>query len=218
MTGADRADRADRADPVALAVALYLDGCDDPDGGYSAHSRWPCRPDLPPGRRVALVGANGAGKSTVAAVLLRFCELSAGAALLNGDDLASFAADDVRSVVGGCPQDPHLFSTTIRDNLRLARPDATDEQLEAAAARARLLPWILSLPRGWETPAGTGGAAVSAGERQRLALARALLADPALLILDEPTAHLDPPARPGAHRRPAARHRGPFGLAHHPRS
>ena len=96
----------------------------------------------PPGRRIALVGANGAGKSTVAAVLLRFCELSGGAALLNGHDLASYAADDIRSVIGGYPQDPHLFDATIRDNLRLARPSATDEQLEAAAARARLLPWI----------------------------------------------------------------------------
>ena len=151
--------------------------------------------DLPPGRRVALVGANGAGKSTVAAVLMRFCELSGGAALLDGHDLAGYAADDVRSVVGGCPQDPYLFDATIRDNLRLARPGATDEQLEAAAERARLLPWIRSLPRGWDTPAGTHGAAVSGGERQRLALARAFLADPALLILDEPTAHLDPPTR-----------------------
>lgn len=151
--------------------------------------------DLPPGRRVALVGANGAGKSTVAAVLLRFCELSAGVALLDGHDLAGYSADDVRSVVGGCPQDPYLFDTTIRDNLRLARADATDEELEAAAARARMLPWIVSLPQGWDTPVGTHGAAVSGGERQRLALARAFLADPALLILDEPTAHLDPPAR-----------------------
>ena len=148
--------------------------------------------DLPPGRRVALVGANGAGKSTLAAVLLRFCDLSAGAALLNGHDLASFAPDDVRSVIGGCPQDPHLFNATIRDNLSLARPGATDQELEAAASRARLLPWITSLPQGWATPVGTGGAAVSGGERQRLALARAFLADPALLILDEPTAHLDP--------------------------
>jgi ABC-type multidrug transport system fused ATPase/permease subunit len=142
-----------------------------------------------------LVGANGAGKSTVAAVLLRFCELSGGAALLNGHDLASYAADDIRSVIGGCPQDPHLFDATIRDNLRLARPGATDEQLEAAAARARLLPWITSLPHGWDTRVGTRGAAVSGGEQQRLALARAFLADPALLILDEPTAHLDPDAR-----------------------
>jgi ATP-binding cassette, subfamily C, bacterial CydC len=151
--------------------------------------------DLPPGRRVALVGANGAGKSTLAAVLLRFCELSSGAVLLNGHDLSSYAADDVRSVIGGCPQDPHLFDATIRDNLRLARPGATDEELEAAAARARLLPWIRSLPYGWDNPVGTHGAAVSGGQRQRLALARAFLADPALLILDEPTAHLDPAAR-----------------------
>jgi thiol reductant ABC exporter CydC subunit len=151
--------------------------------------------ELPPGRRVALVGANGAGKSTIAAVLMRFCELTGGAALLNGHDLASYAADDVRSVIGGCPQDPHLFNATIRDNLRLARPGATDGELEAAAARARLLPWIRSLPRGWDTPVGSHGAAVSGGERQRLALARAFLADPPLLILDEPAAHLDPASR-----------------------
>jgi ATP-binding cassette subfamily C protein CydC len=151
--------------------------------------------ELPPGRRVALVGANGAGKSTLAAVLLRFCDLSSGVVLLNGHDLASYAADDVRSVIGGCPQDPHLFDTTIRANLRLARPGASDEELEAAAARARLLPWIRSLPQGWDTRVGTRGAAVSGGERQRLALARAFLADPALLILDEPAAHLDPESR-----------------------
>jgi ATP-binding cassette subfamily C protein CydC len=150
--------------------------------------------DLGPGRRVALLGPNGAGKSTVAAVLLRFCDVAGGTVTLGGADLASYAADDVRTVIGGCPQDPHIFDATVRDNLRLARPGAGDAELAAAAAQARLLPWIESLPRGWDTRVGARGAALSGGERQRLALARALLADPDLMILDEPTAHLDPEA------------------------
>jgi ATP-binding cassette subfamily C protein CydC len=151
--------------------------------------------DLAPGRRVALVGPTGAGKSTVAAVLLRFCDLSGGIATFDGEPLPAFAADDIRTVIGGCAQDPHIFNTTIAGNLRLARPAATDEQLGAAAARAGLLPWIESLPLGWDTPVGAYGAAISGGQRQRLALARALLADPALMILDEPTAHLDTGSR-----------------------
>jgi ATP-binding cassette, subfamily C, bacterial CydC len=151
--------------------------------------------DLSPGRRVALVGPNGAGKSTVAAVLLRFCELSAGTATLCGHDLASYDADEVRALIGGCPQDPHVFDDTIAANLRLARPGASDEELTDAARRARLLPWISSLPLGLQTRVGARGAAISGGERQRLALARALLADPAVLILDEPTASLEPATR-----------------------
>ena len=151
--------------------------------------------DLPPGRRVALTGPNGAGKSTVASVLLRFVDVTAGTITLNGQDLASYAADDVRTRIGGCPQDPHIFDASLRDNLRLARPGASDQQLAEIAARVRLLDWIESLPRGWDTPVGAHGAALSGGQRQRLALARALLADPALVILDEPTAHLDPGTR-----------------------
>jgi thiol reductant ABC exporter CydC subunit len=151
--------------------------------------------DLDAGRRVALIGPSGAGKSTVAAVLLRFCELSGGSATLEGEALSAYAADDVRTVIGGCAQDPHIFDTTIAGNLRLARPSATQEQLASAAGRAGLLPWITSLPLGWGTPVGAHGTAISGGQRQRLALARALLADPPLMILDEPTAHLDPGSR-----------------------
>ena len=151
--------------------------------------------DLLPGRRVALTGPNGAGKSTLASVLLRFAELTSGKVTLNGHDLASYSADEVRTRIGGCPQDPHIFDASLRDNLRLARPGATDEQLAEAAARVRLLDWIESLPLRWDTPVGAHGATLSGGQRQRLAVARALLADPDLLILDEPTAHLDPGTR-----------------------
>ncbi len=147
--------------------------------------------DLQPGRRIALVGPNGAGKSTVAGVLLRFRDLASGSATLNGHDIAAYVADDVRHVIGGCPQDSHVFDTTIGANLRLARPAATDDELANAAERARLLAWVRSLPSGWDTPVGAHGTAMSGGERQRLALARALLADPALLVLDEPTGSLE---------------------------
>jgi ATP-binding cassette, subfamily C, bacterial CydC len=153
--------------------------------------------ELGPGRRVALVGPNGAGKSTVVAVLLRFCELSAGRATMGTSDLSEYASDDVRSLIGGITQEPHIFDGTVAANLRLAKPDASDEELAEAAGRARLRSWIQTLPDGLETRVGARGATISGGERQRLALARALLADPAVLILDEPTANLDPETRNG---------------------
>jgi ATP-binding cassette, subfamily C, bacterial CydC len=107
---------------------------------------------------VALVGPAGAGKSTVAAVLFRFADLSAGTVTLNGRDLAAYDPDEVHAVIGGCPQDPHIFDATIRANLLLARPGASAAELAGAAREARLLDWIESLPLGWETPAGTRGA------------------------------------------------------------
>ncbi len=156
--------------------------------------------DLPPGRRIALVGPNGAGKSTVAAVLLRFQDPTSGSATISREfghpeDLSAYKADDIRQVIGGCPQDPHLFDTTIAENLKLANPTATDSDLRQVCHQVGLAPWLKSLPVGLDTPVGQNGSAVSGGQRQRIALARTLLANPRVIILDEPTANLDRTSR-----------------------
>ncbi|MEV7211982.1 thiol reductant ABC exporter subunit CydD [Kitasatospora cineracea] len=148
--------------------------------------------ELAAGRRIAVVGASGSGKTTLAQALLCFVEPSAGAVLLAGrTDTRELAGEDVRRVVGLCAQDAHVFDSSVRENLRLARPDADESALRAALARARLLEWADGLPAGLDTMVGEHGARLSGGQRQRLALARALLADFPVLVLDEPAEHLD---------------------------
>ena len=147
---------------------------------------------IAPGRRVALVGPSGAGKSTVAALLARFLDPDDGHITLGGEDVRSLRRRDVRSVVSLDGQDAYLFSSTIRENVRLARPSAGDDAVEAALRRARVWDLVASLPDGLDTFVGEDGARLSGGERRRIALARSFLADAPVLVLDEPTAHLDP--------------------------
>jgi thiol reductant ABC exporter CydD subunit len=147
---------------------------------------------IPTGARLALVGDSGAGKSTVVRLLLRFMEPDTGRIVVGGTDLGTIGGPAWRSTVAWVPQRPHLFDATVADNLRLGRPDATDAELRAAAEAARADEFIARLPRGYNTPLGAGGRRLSGGQRQRLAIARAILRDARLVLLDEPTAHLDP--------------------------
>jgi len=149
--------------------------------------------DLVAGQTVALVGRSGAGKSTLAEVLLRFLPYQAGSITLDGLEISDLKGDEYRRVVGLVSQDAHIFDTTLEENLRLARRDATPAQLRSALARTRLLDWIEELPDGLQTRVGAQGASISGGQRQRLALARALLAEFAILVVDEPGEHLDTP-------------------------
>ncbi|MCX5082788.1 thiol reductant ABC exporter subunit CydD [Streptomyces sp. NBC_00401] len=145
------------------------------------------------GRRVAVVGPSGSGKTTLAQVLLRFLDAGEGTYTLAGQDAYGLEGDAVRRLVGLCAQDAHLFDSSVRENLLLAKKDATDDELREVLAAARLLEWADSLPDGLGTLVGEHGARLSGGQRQRLALARALLADFPVLVLDEPAEHLDLP-------------------------
>ena len=147
---------------------------------------------LEPGRRVALVGPSGAGKTTVTNVLLRFLDPEKGRVTIAGRDIRELRQHDVRRTFALAGQNAHLFNSTIRANLSLARPTATDAELEDALQRARIGEWVASLPDGLETLVGEEGTKLSGGQRQRLTVARALLSDAPVLVLDEPTAHLDP--------------------------
>ena len=184
------------AHPVALAPVAGALRVRDLRSRYPGQVRWALAGldlDLGPGRRVAVVGPSGAGKSTLAGVLLRFLPYESGSVTLDGVEIARLDGDAHRRVVGLLAQHAHVFDSTLRENLLLAKRDATDEELRTALAAVRLLDWTERLPDGLDTEVGERGARLSGGQRQRLAIARALLADFPVLVLDEPVEHLDTP-------------------------
>jgi len=146
---------------------------------------------LAPGETVALVGSSGAGKSTLASLLSRFHDVTGGQVLLDGVDVRRVALRELRGAVGLVPQEPMLFEGSVRENLRYGRPQATDAEIETAAREARAHDFIVSFPRGYEERVGERGVTLSAGQRQRVAIARVLLKAPRILILDEASSALD---------------------------
>jgi len=163
--------------------------------------RYPARPEIAaldgvsfaisPGETVALVGPSGAGKTTVIQLLLRFYDPDAGRVLIDGHDLCTVTRSDFRRSIALVPQDPAIFAATARENIRFGRPDATDVEIEAAAAAAAAHDFLTALPHGYETYVGERGVMLSGGQKQRIAIARAILRDAPILLLDEATSALD---------------------------
>ena len=147
--------------------------------------------EVPAGHKVAVVGASGAGKSTLARLLFRFFDVDDGAVRINGQDIRDVTQDSLRAAIGVVPQDAVLFNDTIYRNIAYGRPDATEEEVHRAASLAHLDHFIASLPDGFDTRVGERGLKVSGGEKQRIAIARVLLKDPPILVLDEATSSLD---------------------------
>ena len=177
--------------PVPGRGALVADGLTVRFPGRDAPALQDVGLRLKAGARIAVVGASGAGKTTLARALVRFLDPDAGAVRVGGLDVREAAQAQVRHTVRLAGQDAHLFTTTIRQNVALARPEATDDDIADALRRVGLGDWLASLPDGLGTQVGEGGDEVSGGQRRRIALARALVSDARFLVLDEPTAHLD---------------------------
>jgi ATP-binding cassette subfamily B protein len=146
---------------------------------------------IEPGETIAIVGSSGSGKSTLASLLPRLYDVTSGSLKIDGHDVRDLTGTSLRSAIGVVSQDPHLFHESMESNLRYAKPDATTEEIEEACRAARIYDTIAALPDGFATIVGDRGYRMSGGEKQRLAIARLLLKDPAMMILDEATSHLD---------------------------
>lgn len=189
--------RPEQERELAAAGAIVLDGVTvvHADRGAPALDEVSLR--VEPGERVAVVGASGAGKSTLLAVLLGFSRPDRGCVTVGGVDLGEADLESWRRLVAWVPQRPHLFAASVADNIRLGRRDATDDEVRAAARLAGAEEFVDALPHGFATHVGERGLSLSSGQRQRVALARAFLRDAPVLLLDEPTAHLDPETAAG---------------------
>jgi len=188
------------ADGLAFAYPNDTDALSSLDGGMSTnndsdHENPLVLTDInfsiEPGKMIALVGPSGAGKSTLISLLPRLYDVSAGSLMVDGHDVRQLTQSSLRAAIGVVSQDPHLFHESVGANLRYARPDATDQELRQACAAAQILDVVDALPDGLDTVVGERGYRLSGGEKQRLAIARMLLKDPAIVVLDEATSHLD---------------------------